>query len=153
MEWVLINNGSLLIKEYHLNENGSSKVVAKYNPTQRSVRINCDGKQRLFFIESTGSLSNRYVFKNEYGFETGSMQYDKWNSSDGTVFIESHRYHYQFSNGYKNHILIFNDSKEVLLNCDAQATTQNDHPSLLLALCWYLETRAVAENRRKHFTA
>ena len=89
MKWVLINNHKEPVQEYHLLESNQSKVILKYNSEQRSARISCANQQRLFFIQSTGALTGKYIFTNEYGMQIGHISIDKRNYSGGNETIES----------------------------------------------------------------
>ena len=159
MKWVLISNQKALVQEYHLIENDTSKVIVKYSPLHRSARISCGSKHRLFFIESTGVLTGKYVFKNEYGMEIGNMSYGKSLNRDGIVIIESKKYSYKIQNNPLAEITVFeNESQQPVVSCgltdDSNGTgisfSQHDNninnSCLLLSLCWYLFLPVSKEN-------
>jgi hypothetical protein len=159
MKWVLISSKQSLLQEFHLVDNGTSKAVLKYNPVHHSARMSCEGCHRLFYIESTGSLTGKYIFKNEYDMETGHMNYDKWFGNKGAVCIESKRYNYTIENNPSTELVIYDgDSGLPLLNCDwttpnssaaalPQANSHTDNTYLLLGLCWYLSLPVARANR------
>lgn len=158
MKWVMVNNKSSLLQEYHLIKEGSTRVIVKYNPTQRSARITIGDKHRLFFIESAGSLSGKYIFKNEYGLEIGMMNNDKW-GKEGSVIIESKKYTYKISNNPVAELSIYDAAtKKPLASCGlatgingtslslSQQTNNADSNYLLLSLCWFLFLPVAKEN-------
>ena len=77
MKWVFVNQFSPSIKKYQLTEGDNIKLVLKYNPEQRSVRVSGEESHRLFFIDKTGLWHNKTILKNEYGVEIGRLSYDK----------------------------------------------------------------------------
>ncbi len=151
MEWVLVSNQKSTLQEYHLMENETCKLVLKYNPLHRSARISCGNQHRLFFIESTGSITGKYIFKNEYGMEIGHMSQDKWFGKDGQVIIESTKYTYTIKHNPQVELTVYNGtSHQHLLSCGfssnafsagilhSSQTSAIDYNCLLLSLCWYL---------------
>lgn len=144
MKWVLINNHRESVQEYHLMENNLCKVVLKYNPQQKSARISCANQQRLFFIQSAGVLTGKYIFTNEYGMEIGNISHDKRNNNGGTVNIESKKYHYEISNNPSGKLTIYDsNSAKQLATCGLEVSDNN---SLILAHCWYLFLPVVKES-------
>jgi hypothetical protein len=150
MKWVITNNKKALLQEYQLLEQDSIKAIVKYNPVQRSARISVGDNHRLFFIESAGSLTGKYIFKNEYGLEVGTMVNDKW-SSEGSVTIESKKFTYKIHNSPVAELTIYDGSTNKAIVSCALATgingtslslpEQSNHAGsnyLLLGLCWFL---------------
>lgn len=149
MKWVMANHKKTL-QEYHLTEQDDTKAIVKYNPVQRSARITIGDKHRLFFIESAGSLTGKYIFKNEYGMEIGMMSNDRW-GKEGSVIIESKKYIYKIQNSPLAELAIYdNSTNKLLVSCGlatgingtslslAQQTNNADSNYLLLGLCWFL---------------
>ena len=155
MKWVLINNHKEPVQEYHLLESNQSKVILKYNSEQRSARISCANQQRLFFIQSTGALTGKYIFTNEYGMQIGHISIDKRNYSGGNVTIESKKYHYEISEALT---IYDSNTQRPLVTCALSADNgagilpfgkqpnSIDIISLILAHCWYLFLPVIKEN-------
>jgi hypothetical protein len=163
MKWVLVSNQGATLQEYHLMENETCKAVMKYNPLHRSVRISCGNQHRLFFIESTGSLTGKYIFKNEYGMEVGNMSHDKWFGKDGSLMIESTQYTYTIHNDPLAELTVYEGtSHQSLVHCGLHTESNGSVTSfssptaginsncLLLGLCWYLFLPVTKENRVEH---
>ncbi len=160
MKWELVSNHRTTLQEYHLVDNNECKVVLKYNPLHQSARVSCGNHQRLFFIESAGSLTAKMIFKNEYGMEIGNLHHDKWHINEGSVTIDSKTFHYRIQSTPSTALLIYNDeSHQPFINCELQTNKGNaainyiadyspiDNSWLLLGLCWYLFLPVVKEKR------
>jgi hypothetical protein len=163
MRWVLVNNKNAALQEYHLMDNDECKVVLKYNPRHQSSRISSGSHQRLFFNESTGSLTGKTIFKNEYGIEIGSFVTEKWNNMEGIVTIEQKKYRYHLQNNPQIELLIYDSNlQSPLASCKpnpdngntqiALVNTGINNSCLLLGLCWYLSL-PVAKERAIEYAA
>ena len=158
MKWVLTNNKKALLQEYHLLDEENTKAIVKYNPVHRSARISIGDKHRLFFIESAGSLTGKYIFKNEYGLEVGMMSNDRW-GKEGSITIESKKYIYKIQNNPLAELTIYDGvTHQALVSCGistgingtslslSQQTNNADSNYLLLGLCWFLFLPVAKEN-------
>lgn len=158
MKWVMVNNKHNVLQEYRLTDGNNILAMVKYNPIHRSARITIGDKHRLFFIESAGSLSGKYIFKNEYGFEIGMMNNEKW-GKEGSVIIESKKYIYKINNNPLAELTIYDAAtNKALASCGlatgingtslslSQQTNTADSNYLLLSLCWFLFLPIAKEN-------
>lgn len=159
MKWVMTNNKKALLQEYHLTEqDDNAKAIVKYNPVHRSARISIGDKHRLFFIESAGSLTGKYIFKNEYGLEVGTMSNDRW-GKEGSVIIESKKFIYKILNNPLAELTIYDgNTNKPLISCGlatgingtslslSQQINNADSNYLLLGLCWFLFLPVAKEN-------
>ncbi len=157
MQWEVINNPKSILHEYHLMDSGECKVIVKYNPIHQSARVTCGNHQRLFFIESSGSLSGKAIFKNEYGMEIGSITHDRWHLSEGNITIDDKKFHYGFKNNPLVELTIYNSiTQQPLVSCGLKVnnsgngltivTTPIEANCFLLSLCWYLFLPIAKEN-------
>jgi len=148
MNWEIIRNPQSSLQEYRLTSNNNCKVILKYNPRHQSVRATSDNNHRLFFLETTGSLSDKIIFKNEYGIEVGNLVYDKLRGKHGSALIDQKKYHYEIT---EEELLIYtSDLTQVLIRCSLQSTptlgsnisslnfSHNDIRCMILGLCWFL---------------
>ncbi len=155
MKWLLVSNPSSALQEYHLIENEACKVILKYNPLHHSARITCGKHHKLVYVETTGSLKLKTIFKNEYGLEIGSLQQDKWHNK-GAVVIDTKKYNYQLQNNPLAELIIFdNTPAKPIVSCGLKPdngislshnTNGVDNSFLLLGLCWYLFLPVAKEN-------
>lgn len=158
MNWEVINNERSSLQEYRLVDHNDCKVVIKYNPLHQSARITCGNNHRLFFFESAGSLSGKTFFKNEYGMEVGNVVHDKFHPKEGSVIIDSKKYHYHLENNPMSELAIFEgDRQNAVANCSIPNINPNqnsvysnagviDNNCYLLGLCWYLFLPQSKEN-------
>lgn len=151
MEWEVITNDRSSLQEYRLIDNHDCKVVIKYNPLHQSARMTSGNYHRLFFLESAGSLSDKTIFKNEYGMEVGNLVHDKLQPKEGTVVIEDKKYLYQIRNNSLQELAIYeNNLQKRVATCTIPANKANPlhifsastqimkNNCFLLGLCWYL---------------
>jgi len=148
MNWEIIRNPQHSLQEYRLINNKECKVILKYNPRHQSVRTTSGNNHRLFFLETTGSLSDKIIFKNEYGIEVGNLVYDKLRGKNGSVVIDQKKYHYKIT---EQELLIYtSDFTQVLTRCSLQSSpmlgpnistvnfSHNDIRCMILGLSWFL---------------
>jgi len=154
MRWVLTSSPTAALEEYHLLDEDSCKLILKYNPLHRSVRISSGSFQRLFFIESAGVLTGKTIMRNEYGMEVGSVQLDKFSNTDGMVNIEEKKYHYHFQNNSSPELTIYNTNlKSPLISSKLISSFNNiSNNFLLMGLCWFLYL-PVAKERLVEYAA
>lgn len=161
MRWVKENNKTELLHEYRLLEEEKCRLVVKYNHSQHSARISCDGHYSLFFIEKHHSLHAKTIFKNEYGLEIGKIDQERWHSNKGVIEIQDSKYYYSYRNTPLAELVIYDeDGITELVTCGLNVE-QNNAPSaimtknteqqienscFLLGLCWYLFLPVAKEN-------
>ena len=135
------------------------RVVIKYNPRQHSARVTCGIHQRLFFIETTGSLIQKTIFTNEYGLEIGRLTQDSVVGNKGIVTINEKKYNYALKNNPLAELVIYDKNiADPLVSCGLESsnsitrialsnnTESSDNSCLLLGLCWYLFLPVAKEN-------
>lgn len=79
----------------------------KYNKKAQSFRITDGDDKRLFFIEKTGLLQNKFLIRTEYSVITGEV-HPNGDGHSGVVVLENKKYHYLF----KNNVLTFSSKKQ-----------------------------------------
>lgn len=156
MKWILTSSKQATLREYQLMDEKSSLVVAKINPLHKSVRISCDNQHRLFFVEQVSLFAGKYIYRNEYGMEVGSMTTDKQVKCDGTIIIDSIKYFYHQQNNLLPGILIYEEGKfQPLFDCGFQLNSPGadiagivneiDNKCLLVGLCWFANLKVTKE--------
>jgi hypothetical protein len=160
MKWTLISNPVSALHVFNLMEGNTVKEVLRYHPLQQSVRITCQGDQRLFFIEQAAFRNNHFIFKNEYGFDIGKLSIENLHNDGGIIEIEEKKFHYRLVTDNFSELVIYeHDGVHPLVTCSfIKATdgrkpvlhnnkeTLHEYAGLLLGLCWYLFNPAVKEN-------
>lgn len=152
MHWVLMNKLTAAIQEFHLESDHDLQLVVKYNPLHRSVRLVAPHVQRLFFLESAGSLHGKLRFLNEYGFETGEASYDAGVSQSGYVRVDGKTFRYDLQLSTPESVCVIWDAKRTqqMGSCriPAHLDTQ-EHPldwaCLVFSACWMLSLPRYAQ--------
>ena len=88
MKWRNTDNGKHTIERFDLFEGHSREMVLRYNPVQRSGRLERHNNHLLFFIEQAGLWGNKFIFENEYGVEIGKISFDNMQNLDGNIQID-----------------------------------------------------------------
>jgi len=106
MKWALTHSTDQL--RYWKMHQDEFTVELKYNDQAKSFRLTADDK-RLFFIEKTGFLQNKYLLKTEYSVVTGEINPVKnWHS--GIVITDDKKFNYSL----KENLLSLSSRKENL---------------------------------------
>lgn len=130
---------------YHLYKGDQKLLQLVFSPFTYSLRIECNGIKRVFFIRREGFLRNRVVIRNEYGIKTGEFGLE--NKAHFISFDEDRFY---YTNDHSTITLSKEAEGEPHLSCKIPANNtgqssrfKNDkelgnvHPALLMTLCWY----------------
>ncbi len=155
MIWEKISNQHSTLQEYRLTDTTDTKLILKYNPLHRSARVTFGNHHRLFFLESTGSMSGKTIFKNEYGMETGNLiagsSYNK-----GSLLIDSKDFFYNIKD---NSLIIYErDMKQTLAVCNFEINNNTsagffnntDITCYAIGICWYLSLSINKELNNKY---
>ena len=156
MKWQAIKQASPSVQVFQLVDNNSIKEVLRYHVTQQSVRLTCNQRQRVYFIEQAGFRNSQYVFKNEYGFEAGRIYAAHTHDSGG--FIDNGETKLQYTFQFKpipELVLYEEDGLKPKLVCAIQPSTGGmktanifgaEHACLLWGMYWYLPEIAGNKN-------
>jgi hypothetical protein len=145
MNWEIISNQHSSLQEYRLVDENECKLSLKYNPRHQSVRVTSGPNHRLFFLESTGSLNDKSILKNEYGLEIGNLISDKPLNKNGSVMMDSRKYYYHISDD--NLLFYKSNPHQPLITCNikfadplkfANKLSSLDIRCTVLGLCWYV---------------
>ena len=148
MNWVTINNQQAALKEYHLMQNDDYEMLLKYNPQQHSARFSCGGKHhRLFYFETSGQLSSKTIFTDQYGMETGNIVKDKIYGHGGTVLLDGKKLHYNLQDSPVPRLVIYeSDPARPMVSCSI--TKGNDAALIncfITGICWYIFLQVAKE--------
>ncbi len=130
-----------------LLNNYSTRLELSYSHSQKAARVGYGKHRRLFFIESNGTHYPRYNFKNEYGLEVGSLQFDGKENGSLCMRETKHDFIYEYST-----IVLYNESgTERRITCNLKTLQmtavhdpcelENVHACLLFALGWSFEVQ------------
>lgn len=126
MRWVLTKSTN----QFHywkLDQDDSSSDL-KYNTQAQSFRLTA-GDKRLFFIEKTGFLQNKFLIRTEYSVVTGEiLPMKNWRS--GIIVFENKKYNFSLL----ENSIVFSSKKESFAPNIEIASTQSLQQVELYAL-------------------
>jgi len=142
MKWALTRYANQL--HYWTLEHDESIAQLKYNKPAQSFRLTASDK-RLFFIEKTGFLQNKFLVKTEYSMVTGEiLPVRNWHS--GIAIFENKKYHYFL----KEDLLVLSLKKENFSHAIAIDNAEAlDQPELCALLFGTLRVIAKSHTARK----
>ncbi len=155
MNWNRISNNNSEVQVYSLEEENGISETLRYYPLQESIRLNCNGEQRVFFVELHGFRNNEYRIKNEYGFYEGKIHIEIQSIHKESGYLESKGNKIQFSFSQDN------SGSEIIINrpasplplaiCDvsialspSNETTSKSNFPLYASLIWGLYWRLLS---------
>ena len=93
--------------DYDLQEHDKTVLKLRYKDDLHTARVETGHERRVLIIEDEGLLKARFVLKNEYGVRIGSLIYDNFSDSHGTVEIENSKYRFSIKPGENPELYIF----------------------------------------------
>jgi hypothetical protein len=139
--------------EYLLKEDDKTVLKLVYKNDMHIARIETEKEKRVLLIEDEGLLRTLLVLKNEYGVRIGSLNYDNFSGTHGTVDIESIKYRFNVSQDASTELKIYKGSrKNLIYSCQLPVQDKNSKAataSLIIAVSWYL---FLSEERKLHHT-
>ena len=126
MKWALTQSTDQF-RQWKLEQDDSSSEL-KYNVQAQTFRLTA-GYKRLFFIEKTGFLQNKFLIRTEYSVITGEiLPMKNWRS--GIVVFENKKYNFSLQESS----LVLSSKKEGLLPAIELKDTQSLNQTELYAL-------------------
>jgi hypothetical protein len=124
-----------------------------YDVLLHTARLESHGSKRLFLVYEEGKRQPRTVFKNEYGFDTGTIDPILTDADHGSLKLHEKQYYYNLSAQAEGSLYIYESvgsqpliqvQIEVLpvgiVSYSSSHHLQTDYFNcLLMALCWYLQ--------------
>jgi hypothetical protein len=156
MRWETISANSSN-EVYQLWNKDKRLLTLTLHPFSNTARVECDEQKRVFQIRREGFLRNRTVLRNEYGIKIGELGLD---NKERYIDVNGERFYYVVQNNPLAELVIYKESKEEpVLVCGLDVKNGNtavqfrnernelsSHPSLLMALCWYMFLPVAKEN-------
>lgn len=130
---------------YQLKENDNTVLEIRYKTDLHIARVETCNERRILIIENEGLLRIKMAIKNEYGIPIGSLIYDNFSDSHGTVEIENIRFRFFIQQGPVTELHIYKDSRRNLIY-SCQLTYKESDPKgvgsqsalSIIAVSWYL---------------
>ena len=132
-------------QDYLLKEDDKTVLKLRYKNDLHTARVETEKERRVLIIDDEGLLKTKSVLKNEYGVRIGSLNYDNFSDSQGSVDIENIKYRFNVKNGETPELNIYKGSRRNLVyNCkvafdDIKSRIKGSQTaSLIIAVSWYL---------------
>lgn len=138
-------------QDYLLKEDGKTVLKLRYKSALHIARVETDTERRVLIIEDEGLLRTLLVLKNEYGVRIGSLNYDNFSTTHGTVDIENTKYRFDVNEGSSPTLHIYKGSRRNLIySCglsfeDKFKEMKQAFASLIISVSWYLFLKGSAE--------
>jgi len=129
-------------QEFLLKEDDKIVLKLVYKKDLHVARVETEKERRVLIIEDEGLLRTLLVLKNEYGIRIGSLNYDNFSVTNGTVDIEHSKYRFTVSQTGSSELKIHKGSrKNLIYSCQISFDDKNSKTaiaSLIIAVSWYL---------------
>ena len=157
MQWEF-TAGNAQHEVYRLVHEDKVLLTLTLNPRSQAARVECNREQRVFLVRKEGFLKNRTVLRNEYGIRIGEIGHTGMKSF---IEVNGRRFGFAYKNDPLAELILYGDDEgQPLIRCGLDTRKNRTavhfdgnhslpdapHPSLLMALCWYLFLPVAKEN-------
>lgn len=130
-------------QDYILKEDDKTVLKLRYKNDLRTARVETETERRVLMIEDEGLLRTKLVLKNEYGVRIGSLSYDNFSDTQGSIEIEGTKFRFLIQHNPKPELHIYKGSRHnKIYNCLIDDMNDNkkqrQSPAFAIALSWYL---------------
>ena len=129
-------------QDYLLKEDDKTVLKLRYKNDLHIARVETENEKRVLIIEDEGLLRTRLVLKNEYGVRIGSLNYDNFSVTHGTVDIENTKYRFDLKQNESPELHVYKKSrKNLIYSCQLSIEKNNSKAalaSLIIAITWFL---------------
>lgn len=138
-------------QDYLLKEDDRTVLKLRYKNDRHIARVETEKERRVLIIEDEGLLRTLLVLKNEYGVRIGSLHYDNFSATYGTVDIENTKYRFDLKQNKSPELHVYKRSRRNLIY-SCQLTIENNNSktalaSLIIAVTWYLFLKGEPEKQ------
>jgi hypothetical protein len=139
---------------YQLKENDKTVLDIRYKPEMHIARVETDNERRVLIIEDEGLLKIKLAIKNEYGVRIGSLSYDNFSDTHGSVEIENTNFRFIVKNSPVSELNIYKGSRRnIIYSCQFTADDnrskieRSTYSSAIISLSWYLFSKGAVKNK------
>ena len=136
---------------YQLTENDKTVLEITYKPETHIARVESTNERRVLIIENEGLLRIKMVVKNEYGVRIGSLTYDNFSDTNGSVEIEDSRFRFSIQHSPVPELHIYKGSRRNLIyscklsfDVDHSKEIRSLSALSIIAVSWYLYLKGIA---------
>jgi len=139
---------------YQLKENDKAVLNIRYKPETHTARVEANNERRMLIIEDEGLLRIKMAIKNEYGVRIGSLIYDNFSDTHGSVAIEDHKFRFFIQHEPASVLHIYKGSRRNLIySCQLSfdgsnlKETKSHSVSSIIAVTWYLFLKGITNGK------
>jgi len=139
-------------QDYLLKEDDKTVLKLRYKNDLHIARVETEQERRVLIIEDEGLLRTKLVLKNEYGIRIGSLNYDNFSVTHGTVDIENTKFRFYVNDQASTELHIYKGSrKNLIYSCqlsfeDVKAKDiKQPLASLIISVSWYLFLKGISK--------
>jgi hypothetical protein len=141
-------------QDYILKEDDKTVLKLSYKHELHTARIETETERRVLIIEDEGLVKSKLVLKNEYGVRIGSLSYDNFSDTHGTVEIENTKFRFLIQQGTSPELHIYKGSRRnEIYNCQlsfddaSMKETKHQPPAFTIALSWFLFLKGLIKGK------
>jgi uncharacterized UPF0146 family protein len=130
-------------ESFQLKENDDTVLEICYKTELHTARVRTNNERRVLIIEDESFLKIKLAIKNEYGVPIGSLTWDNFSDTQGSVEIEGIKFRFIIADEsspyleiYKNRKLIY--SCQMALDKSSIKEMRSHSSSSVIAVTWYL---------------
>lgn len=139
-------------QDYLLKEDNKTVLKLCYKQELHTARVETENERRVLIIGDEGLLKTRLILKNEYGIRIGSLTYDNFSDTHGSVEMENTKYRFIVQHGSTPELNIYKGSRRNLIySCQLSYDdknskgTKSQSASFIIAVSWYLFLKSVVK--------
>lgn len=141
-------------QDYILKEDNKTVLKLCYKQDLHTARVETETVRRVLLIDDEGLLKTKLVLKNEYGVRIGSLSYDNFSDTHGSVEIENTKFRFVVQHGQAPELSIFKGSRSnQIYNCQlsfedtSSKVKKYQPPAFTIALSWYLFLKGLVKGK------
>jgi hypothetical protein len=141
------------LDSYQLKENDNTVLEIRYKPDMHTARVVTHEERRVLIIENEGLLRIKMAIKNEYGISIGSLIYDNFSDTNGSVEIENTRFRFSIQHTPVPELHIYKGRRNLIYSCQLSFDDNNtkeaksQSASFIIAVSWYLFLKGAGKEK------
>ena len=113
------------LDSYQLKENDNTVLEIRYKPDMHTARVVTHEERSVLIIENEGLLRIKMAIKNEYGISIGSLIYDNFSDTHGSVEIEKTKYRFLIQYAPVPELHIYKGRRNLIYSCQLSFDDNN----------------------------
>ena len=139
---------------YQLRENDNTVIEMTYKPELHIARVETNNERRVLIIEDEGLLRIKMAIKNEYGIRIGSLIYDNFSDTYGSVEIEDNKFRFIIKHEPIPELHIYKGTRRNLIyscqlsfDVNSLKEAKSHIASSIITVTWYLFLKKVTTEK------